>query len=72
MNILNPFETLSTQHKGFVLAIAGLVLLLDRYGVPIPFFNSIVIVGSLYMIGYGIYMSGIYKRLLKNTKKIKQ
>jgi len=59
--ILNPFEQLSDQHKGIIIAVAGLALLLDRIGIPIPFFNSIVQVGALYMIGYGIYLSGYYK-----------
>lgn len=59
----------SDTHKGIIMMIAGIVLLLHTLGILQQWLSFFLIAGSLYMIGYGFYKSGYTSQLLALLNK---
>jgi hypothetical protein len=69
MQWLNPFQDMSREAKGALLMIAGLVLLLNTAGIFAQLLKLLVVVGSIYIFLYGLYLSGYYKYITTMVSK---
>lgn len=64
---MEPIQKFSSKQNGFLLLIVGILLLLHVLGMG----STRVLVGclALYMIGLGLYKTGLYEKLMMMIKK---
>lgn len=65
--MFNFYDKLSDQHKGLVLLVVGLLLLLNTLG--LSWLNAIIAVGAVYLIIAGIIKVQAYKKLKELISK---
>lgn len=67
------FHNLPDIVKGILLIVGGFILLFDTLGIATEILHTIVLLGAIAMILFGIYLSNahmmIYKLLTKENKK---
>lgn len=56
------------QIKGILFIVGGIFILMHTLGL-LPGFNILLILGSLVMIAYGAYKSGLWKKIMALSKK---
>ncbi len=49
--------------KGVLLIVAGTIILLDATGFTTEMLHTTVLIGSIIMIGFGIFMCNIHKKV---------
>lgn len=65
MQIINPFKDMSRETKGILLMITGLIVLFNTLGIFTKLLQLLIIGGSLYLVLYGLYLSGLYHTLMR-------
>lgn len=67
------FPTLSNTIKGLIIIAAGTMVLLDSFGIAPQIMHSIVLVGAIVAIIWGIILanihSGVYRLIAKGAQK---
>lgn len=62
-------DSIPSQLKGLLIIIAGTLLLLHTLGIVERGINTILIAASVAMIIYGFFMTGYYRKLIKNSNQ---
>lgn len=65
MQVINPFKDMSRETKGILLMLTGLVILLNTLGIFVKLLQLLIVCGSLYLVLYGFYLSGLYAYMIR-------
>jgi len=77
--MFNPLEHMPDPYKGIILVVSGTILLLHTLGILERWLDIFILIGSLIMVGYGIFIlvrqgmfKKYYEKMLKTIKKEKK